>query len=228
MIIPPQCPSCHQLVSSDGMCGECWARLKTITPPACVQCGRGFDFDAGVARCGRCLTQPPDFDRGIAAVRYNAMSKRLILGLKYGGRHDMTPILGRMMANQGASFLHQADWIVPLPLHWTRHYSRGYNQSAELARAAMKAAGVSPQIYRPDLIKRSKRTENQGHKTRQQRRQNMRGAFSLFKNKDVVKGASILIIDDVLTTGASLSSATRCLKAGGAKHVAVLVVARVG
>jgi len=153
MIIPPQCPSCHQLVSSDGMCGECWARLKTITPPACVQCGRGFDFDAGVARCGRCLTQPPDFDRGIAAVRYNAMSKRLILGLKYGGRHDMTPILGRMMANQGALLLHQADWIVPLPLHWTRHFSRGYNQSAELARAAMKAAGVSPKIYRPDLIK---------------------------------------------------------------------------
>jgi len=92
----------------------------------------------------------------------------------------------------------------------------------------MKAAGVSTKIYRPDLIKRSKRTENQGHKTRQQRRQNMRGAFRLCKNKDVVKGASILIIDDVLTTGASLSSAARCLKAGGAKHVAVLVVARVG
>ena len=156
------------------------------------------------------------------------MSKRLILGLKYGGRHDMTPILGRMMANQGASLLHQADWIVPLPLHWTRHFSRGYNQSAELARAAMKAAGVSTKIYRPDLIKRSKRTENQGHKTRQQRRQNMRGAFRLCKNKDVVKGASILIIDDVLTTGASLSSTAHCLKAGGAKHVAVLVVARVG
>ena len=228
VMIPPQCPSCHQVVSSDGICGECWSRLKAITTPACVQCGRGFDFDAGVSRCGQCLTQPPDFDRSIAAIRYNAMSKRLILGLKYAGRHDMTPILGRMMANQGASLLHQADWIVPLPLHWTRHFTRGYNQSAELARAAIKAAGVSPKTYRPDLIRRSKRTENQGHKTRQQRRQNMRGAFRLHADNTCVKGATILIIDDVLTTGASLSSVARCLKAGGAKEVAVLVVARVG
>jgi len=167
VMIPPQCPSCHQVVSSDGICGECWSRLKAITTPACVQCGRGFDFDAGVSRCGQCLTQPPDFDRGIAAIRYNAMSKRLILGLKYAGRHDMTPILGRMMANQG-------------------------------------------------------------HKTRQQRQHNMRGAFRLHADNACVKGATILIIDDVLTTGASLSSAARCLKAGGAKEVAVLVVARVG
>ena len=204
------------------------ACLKAITPPACWQCGRGFDFDAGISRCGKCLTQPPDFDRGIAAVRYNAMSKRLILGLKYGGRHDMTPILGRMMANQGAALLHQADWIVPLPLHWTRHFSRGHNQSAELARAAMTAAGVSPKTYRPDIMIRSKRTENQGHKTREQRRQNMRGAFRLRTDTTSIKGAKVLIIDDVLTTGASLSSAARCLKAGGAKEVAVLVVARVG
>ena len=228
LIIPPQCPSCHQLVSTDGICGECWSCLKAITPPACWQCGRGFDFDAGISRCGKCLTQPPDFDRGIAAVRYNAMSKRLILGLKYGGRHDMTPILGRMMANQGAALLHQADWIVPLPLHWTRHFSRGYNQSAELARAAMMAAGVSPKTYRPDIMIRSKRTENQGHKTREQRRQNMRDAFRLRTDTTSIKGAKVLIIDDVLTTGASLSSAARCLKAGGAKEVAVLVVARVG
>lgn len=100
LIIPPQCPGCHQLVSAAGICGGCWPHIKRITPPACIQCGRGFGFDAGVSRCGRCLTQPPDFDLGMAAVRYNAMSKRLILGLKYGGRHDVTPILGRMMANR--------------------------------------------------------------------------------------------------------------------------------
>jgi len=228
LIIPPQCPSCHQLVSAAGICGGCWPHIKRITPPACIQCGRGFDFDAGVSRCGRCLTQPPDFDLGMAAVRYNAMSKRLILGLKYGGRHDVTPILGRMMANRGASLLHQADWIIPLPLHWTRHFGRGYNQSAELARVAIKSAGVAATKYRPDVIVRSKRTENQGHKTRQQRHQNMRGAFRLRSNSAIIKGASVLIIDDVLTTGASLSSAARCLKAGGAKEVSVLVVARIG
>ncbi len=92
----------------------------------------------------------------------------------------------------------------------------------------MMAAGVSPKTYRPDIMIRSKRTENQGHKTREQRRQNMRGAFRLRTDTTSIKGAKVLIIDDVLTTGASLSSAARCLKAGGAKEVAVLVVARVG
>ena len=228
LLLPAQCPSCHELVHRAGLCSACWAHLKRITPPSCWQCGRGFDFDAGVSRCGKCLTTPPDFDRGAAALRYTAMSKRLILGLKYGGRHDTTPALSQMMASCGGALLQQADWIIPLPLHWTRHWRRGYNQSAELARAVMRVAGIAKAHYRPDLLLRIKRTENQGHKTRAQRFENMRGAFRTQDPEAHIKGAKILVIDDVLTTGASLSSASRCLKRAGAKEVAILVAARVG
>ena len=133
-----------------------------------------------------------------------------------------------MMANAGGECLQEADWIIPLPLHWTRYYQRGFNQSAELAHAIIKSAHIPADKYRPDLLKRIKKTESQGHKTRQQRQRNMQGAFQVTDPGGSIKNASILIIDDVLTTGASLSSAARCLKKAGAKHVAVLLAARVG
>ena len=234
LLIPPQCPACHAIIDDDGLCGQCWTHIKRITPPLCQQCGRGFAFDFadGVTdcwdRCGRCLTEPPDFDRAIAAFKYNAMSRLLILGFKYARRHDVTPTMARMMANAGAELLNQSDWIIPLPLHWTRYVQRGFNQSAELARATMKAADIAAQKYRPDILKRIKKTESQGYKTRQQRRQNLQSAFRVADNTRCLNGASVVIIDDVLTTGASLSSAARCLKKAGAKEVAVLIAARVG
>jgi ComF family protein len=156
------------------------------------------------------------------------MSRRLILGLKYAKRHDVTPAIARMMANAGSTCLQETDWIIPLPLHWTRYYQRGFNQSAELARAVIKAAHIPADKYRPDLLKRIKKTKSQGHKNRQQRHRNMQGAFQVTDPDNCIKNASVLIIDDVLTTGASLSSAAKCLKKAGAKHVAVLLAARVG
>ncbi len=228
VLIPPQCPGCHIILHDDGLCGECWSCIKRITPPLCIQCGRGFPFAAGIERCGRCLTQPPDFDRAIAGFAYNAMSRQLVLGLKSAKRHDVTPAIARMMANAGAELLHDADWIIPLPLHWTRYFQRGFNQSAELTHAIMKIARIPSEKYRPDLLKRIKKTESQGHKTRQQRLQNMQNAFQVTDPAGCIKASSILIIDDVLTTGASLSSAARCLKKAGATKVVVLLAARVG
>ena len=93
------------ILYDDGLCGECWSRIKRITPPLCMQCGRWFPFAAGLERCGRCLTQPTEFDRAIAGFGYNAMSRQLILGLKYAKRHDVTPVIARMMANAGAELL---------------------------------------------------------------------------------------------------------------------------
>lgn len=232
LLIPPQCPACHAIIDDDGLCGQCWSQIKRIAPPLCQQCGKGFAFtnafSDGDNRCGRCLTAPPDFDHAIAAFKYNAMSRLLILGLKYARRHDVTPTMARMMANAGAELLDKSDWIIPLPLHWTRYVQRGFNQSAELARAAMKAANIANRKYRPDILKRMKKTESQGYKTRKQRRQNLQSAFRVTDKSRYLNGASVVIIDDVLTTGASLSSAARCLKKAGAKEVAVLIAARVG
>lgn len=160
LLIPPQCPGCHAIVHDDGLCGQCWSRIKRITPPLCIQCGRGFPYAAGIERCVCCLTQPPDFDRAIAGFGYNAMSRRLILGLKYAKRHDVTPAIARMMANAGSECLQEANWIIPLPLHWTRYYQRGFNQSAELAHVIIKSAHIQADKYHPDLLKRIKKTES--------------------------------------------------------------------
>ena len=103
LLIPPQCPGCHAIVLDDGLCGQCWSRIKRITPPLCKKCGRRFPYEARIERCFRCLTQPPDFDRAIAGFGYNAMSRRLILVLKCAKRHDVTPATARIMANAGST-----------------------------------------------------------------------------------------------------------------------------
>jgi len=127
ILIPPQCPGCHHIGDDDGLCGQCWSRIKRITPPCCMQCGRRFPFTDGLERCARCLVQPPDFDSAVAGFSYNTMLRQLILGLKYAQRHDVTPTMERVMANDGARLLNEADWIIPLPLHWTRYFQRGFN-----------------------------------------------------------------------------------------------------
>ena len=231
ILLPPSCPACHRQVLAPGMCGDCWRQLKPIDPPACRQCGRGFAFTAhGIDRCDRCQSVRHAFDRTAAALAYNAMSKRLILGLKYGDRHDVIPTLSRLMWRRGRSLLAEADFVIPLPLHRWRYFQRGFNQSAELARAVLGLAGdgAVKAKYRPDLLIRQKRTESQGHKTRKARMDNMRNAFRVRDKSRALVGKNILLVDDVMTTGATLSSAALCLKHGGAAHVATLVAARVG
>ena len=229
VLLPCLCPACHRSLAAPGLCGDCWGKLKLIDPPACGQCGRGFAFMAkGIDRCDRCQAFAHDFDQTAAALAYNAMSKRLILGLKYGDRHDVIPILSRMMLRRGKQLVAAADFVIPLPLHWRRYFGRGFNQSAELARAVVTLAGDGRGKYRPDLLIRPKATESQGHKMRKARIANMRGAFRVRDKNRELRGASVLLVDDVMTTGATLSSAALCLKRAGVRHVAGLVAARVG
>ena len=229
ILLPASCPACHRQLLAPGLCGECWSQLKPIDPPACQQCGRGFAFEAkGIDRCDRCQAFSHDFDRTAAALAYNAMSKRLLLGLKYGDRHDVIPTLSRLMWRRGKELLADADFVIPLPLHRWRYFSRGFNQSAELARAILGLDGNGRGKYRPDLLIRWKRTESQGHKTRKARIANMRGAFRVQDKKQELRGARVVLVDDVMTTGATLSSAALCLKQAGVSHVAALVAARVG
>lgn len=230
VVLPASCPACQHVLAEAGMCGACWGKLKLIDPPACVQCGKGFAFaESGITHCDRCVAFRHSFDQTAAALAYTAMSKKLILGLKYGDRHDVIPILSQILARRGSTLLAQADFIVPLPLHPWRYLSRGFNQSAELARAVVRVAGIDFSKYRPDILIRQKNTESQGYKMRKERVKNMKGAFRVRdKIKEELAGKRVLLVDDVMTTGASLSSAAQCLKQGGARQVNSLVVARVG
>ena len=227
-IFPRLCPICTSEVTASGVCTSCWPKLTLITGNACRQCGTPFPYQPLLDTCGNCLRQPPDFDAACAALVYGEVSRQLVLGLKHGDRQDIAPVLAAMMLPKTLPMMQAADWLIPLPLHPTRFLARRFNQSAELCRQLLAAAPELAPKYAPELLVRVKKTPPQGHKTRQQRQQAMRGAFLVPPHlKPRAKDAQMLIIDDVMTTGASLSSAARALKRAGAKTVSVSAAARV-
>ena len=227
-LIPPSCPLCFSLVDDVGLCPDCWGNLRFGTAASCLRCALPFHHDGGNPVCGTCLMKPQDFDEAVAGMIYDGAARELILGLKYGDRHDITPILTAMMLRRSLPLLSTADAVVPIPLHPIRFFQRRYNQSAELARFLVRHSNLAGELYRPDLLRRQRNTPIQGRKTRKQRQENVHMAFAV--NPDAatsIRGQHILLVDDVLTTGATLSSAARCLKRAGAKKVSVSVAARV-
>lgn len=227
LIVPYLCPLCDQEIGNPGLCGICWSCLKFITNPACLHCGRPFEIPLPRHICLGCQIDPPDYDHAVAALIYADPTRQLILGLKHGDRQDIAPILAQLMLPKTQSLIQDADYVLPLPLHRRRFFKRRFNQSAELARYLTRRAGHRGKLNTKLLLRR-KNTESQGHKTKAQRIQSMRGAFFVPPDqKHHVMGRHILIIDDVQTTGASLSSAARSLKRAGARRVSVSTLALV-
>ncbi|GGF00192.1 hypothetical protein GCM10011611_02240 [Aliidongia dinghuensis] len=195
--------------------------------------GLPFAYDAGVGvECAQCVAHPPVYGRARAVFAYDDQSRRLILAFKHADRLHGIPAFGQWLARSGAELLAEADLIVPVPLHWTRLFRRRFNQSALLARAAVAAWGERPNArslkaprFAPDLLVRRRRTRSQGHLSRLQRAENVRGAFAL-KPKADLTGKRVVLVDDVLTTGATIEACTRVLKRAGATQVDVLTLAR--
>ena len=248
LIAPHLCPVCDAEVTDRGLCLDCWKDLKFIADQACYHCGTPFDIPMLTplispesrgghgprgAICGQCLMDPPDFDHAVSALVYADPARRMILALKHGDRQDIAPILARMMAPKTIPLMERADFILPLPLHRRRFLKRRFNQSAELTRHLIALQGLIPDqnggnTMDTSILIRKKATAPQGRKSKAQRIAAMRGAFAVPQDQRArIKGKTILMIDDVLTTGASLSSAARCLKRAGAGHIAVSTVARV-
>jgi ComF family protein len=176
-------------------------------------------------RCGACLVRAPAYDRARAALAYGDVSRDLVLALKYQGRRDGLELLARWMANAGAELLKDADLIVPVPLHYFRLVRRGFNQSVWLAAAV---ARLSEARFAVDVLKRVRPTPIQGGLSAEGRRRNVQGAFRVRKGRaSLVKGQKILLVDDVLTTGATAEACSRALKRAGASCVDVLTLARV-
>lgn len=228
-VLPPLCLSCETLTeSAHGFCAECWKGLHFITPPYCACCGLPFEFTVVMpdgALCGECMIERPRFSEARAALSYDNESRAVILPFKSHDRTDFAPAFARLMAQAGAALLEKAEVIVPVPLHPTRLFARRYNQAALLTLALSKISGKPARLQ--GLI-RKKHTPSQGTLHRSERQRNVAGAFAVPENeKPHLVGRNVLLIDDVLTTGATASACASVLLIAGAKEVNVLALARV-
>lgn len=225
-VLPPLCLACGQPVAEQGgLCAACWSRLHFLGPPLCDACGRPFEVDPGGSTplCAACLTRPPVWGRARAVFRYDEASRGLILRFKHADRLEGTPAFGRWMARAAQPLLAGCDVVAAVPLHRRRLWSRRYNQSALLAQVLAAETGLPAH---PDLLRRHRATRPQASLGRDERAQNVRGAFCLAPGADVA-GRSVLLVDDVLTTGATVGECVGVLLRAGAARVDVATLARV-
>lgn len=225
--LPPLCPACRTpVLDQGGLCADCWSKLSYITPPYCERLGIPFAYDPGPGiLCMEAIANPPSYSRARAAVRYDDVARTLVHAFKYGDRLDLAPAMGRWMALAGRELLDKADALVPVPLHWRRLWARRFNQAAALARAISHAGGV-PVAH--DALKRVRATRQQVGLSRNERDVNVQGAFRVPQSgKAAVRGRRLVLIDDVLTSGATVDNCSRVLLRAGAVNVDVLVFARV-
>ena len=213
-------------VQSLGLSGESWTRIHFIEAPVCDSCGLPFDYDMGEgARCAACQARAPAFDRARAACLYDDHSRDLVLKLKHADRTDLSPLFARWLARAAAPLIEEADAVVPVPLHRWRLLGRRYNQAAEVARRLARLSGLA---YFADAVSRTRSTQSQGGRSRGGRRRNVAGVFAVPPRwASRIEGRRILLVDDVLTTGATAEGCARALKAAGARAVDLAVIARV-
>lgn len=224
LVFPPRSLDDGRASAGAGLSAEAWARIAFLDGPVCDGCGAPFEFDPGV-RCAACLARPRAFDSARAACLYDEVSRDPILKLKHADRLDLAPMLAAWLSRAAHRQIVEAELIAPVPLHRGRLFQRRYNQAAEIARPIAARAGVT---FAPDLLVRRRATESQQGKSGDARRRNLAGAFAVAPGRAAaVAGRRVLVIDDVMTTGATLEGCARALKAAGAARVDVAVVARV-
>jgi len=224
--LPTLCPACREPVGGNGLCAPCWSKLSLIAPPYCERLGIPFAYDPGPGVLSmQAITDPPAYFRARAAVRYDDVARTLVHALKYGDRLDLAPTVGRWMARAGCELLANADALIPVPLHWRRLWTRRFNQSALLAKAVAQESGVK---VTDTVLKRVKATAQQVGLSQAERAQNVQGAFRVPSEcKAEVAGRRLILIDDVLTSGATADACARALLRAGARNVDLLVFARV-
>lgn len=224
LVFPPQALDGGPRPLAGGLSTAAWSRIHFLDGPVCDGCGVPFEYDLG-ARCPACLAKPRAFDRARAACLYDETSREPILKLKHADRTDLAPLMARWLSRAAWELIEDADAIAPVPLHRLRLLSRRYNQAAEIARALSRLTGTP---YLPDALVRRRPTDTQAGKSGSGRRRNVAGAFEVpARKRERVAGLRILLVDDVLTTGATAEGCARALKAAGASAVDLAVVARV-
>ena len=226
LALPQLCPACRAPVEGRGLCPGCWSKLSFISRPYCERLGIPFVYDPGPGILSmEAIADPPAYHRARAAVRFDDISRALVHAFKYGDRLDLAPMMGAWMNGAGRELLVAADALVPVPLHWRRLWSRRFNQSATLATAISAESGV-PVVS--GALQRVKPTLQQVGLSRSERAANIQGAFRVpAEDRGTVAGRRLVLIDDVLTSGATVNGCARALLRAGAANVDVLVFARV-
>jgi ComF family protein len=228
LLLPPRCLACGTAVEAQGgLCPRCWRGLTFLGPPWCRICGYPLPHALPEEPlCGRCAGGPPAYARARAALRYDDGSRRLILAFKHADRTDVARPFGRWLAQAGAELLADADLVAPVPLHRWRLLRRGYNQAAVLARAVARESALA---LVPDLLQRVRATASQQGLSGAARHENVTSAAFRVprRHRGRLGGRRILLIDDVLTTGATATACARVLQRAGAEAVDVLTLARV-
>ena len=229
LLLPPVCVTCAAQVEASGLqCGDCFGELNLLGHPCCHCCGVPFELVHDAMEggyCQACLDTPPPFTRARAALRYDKAVRKLIVPFKHSGRADLAEPLMRLMAGAGADLLRDADVLVPVPLHRRRLFTRRYNQAALLASGLARRAG-KPVIL--DAIRRIRATASLGGKSASERHEELAGAFAVRANRvDQLAGRRVLLVDDVMTSGATAAACAAVLLADGAAEVDVLAAARV-
>nr|WP_205758649.1 ComF family protein [Qingshengfaniella alkalisoli] len=228
LIFPDQCLSCGELVQGDsGLCGPCWGRTPFILGPTCDLCGvplMGSDPGRSVL-CDECHQMARPWTKGRSVMVYQGEARRLILGLKHGDRQELAPAMGRWMAARAEPLMQPNMLVVPVPLHWKRLLKRKYNQAALLSHHLARASGLKTC---PDLLTRCVHTRPQDDIGVDARFANLSGAIAVHpKRCERVEGRSVLLVDDVMTSGATLTACANVCLSAGASEVHVMTLARV-
>ena len=226
-LMPPICPIADQHIATQGMVGPAgWSALHFVEAPYCRRCGVPFSTEYGEGvECPSCIAEPPAFDTARAAVVYDDASHDLVIGFKHADRTELAPMFAKWMIRAGQDLMTRCSILAPIPLHRQRLAARRFNQSSLLATAIGKQAHIKVAYGE---LQRVRATPPQQKLSAASRRRNMSGAFAVRRGAAAtISGAHVILIDDVLTTGATLSSAARALKKAGARRVDALVLARV-
>jgi ComF family protein len=227
LLLPPVCIVCRTRIGGHGLiCGACFAKIDFIAPPLCDRLGvpLPYNIGAGSQLSAAAIAKPPVYDRARAVARYSSTMRELIQSFKYHDRHEGVPLFGRWLGKAGAELLEDADLIVPVPLYSWRLWSRRFNQSAMLAHEVGRLAGVPVDC---SALARVRRTISQVGLSPDQRRRNVAGAFKVPKARaSAIKDKKLVVIDDVITTGATAEACARALRRAGATRVDVLALAR--